>query len=168
MENFKLVHRVFKITTLIKGIYSFLETLIGFLLLFISTNSLFTFFQNLFGTELIEDPHDVLANFFVNNAGTLTNSLKEFIALYLIIHGLIKVGLIAALWLEKPKAYPVAGIVFTLFIAYQIYKYVSSPSWILIFLTVLDLVVIVLIYFEYKHLNYWIKLKQKGRDKFFG
>lgn len=168
LDKIKLIHYTFRITTFLKGIYSFFEVYFGFLLFFIPSNDITLFFERIFQGELLEDPNDLVANSIIHFFGILTPLMKEFIALYLIIHGIIKVGLVIALLLEKQKAYPVAGLVFALFISYQLYKSFLNPSWILVFLTIIDLVIIILLYFEYKHLNYWIRLKKEGKDKFFG
>lgn len=167
IERVKLIHHAFRITTFLKGVYSFFEMLSGLLLLIISKGAIVNFFENLFRHELLEDPNGIISNVFVKTIIHLSSSTEKFIGIYFLIHGAIKFGLIFALWLEKPVAYPIAMVVFVLFIIYQVYKYVLSPSWILIYLTVLDLLVIVLTYFEYKHLSYWIELKKKGKVEIF-
>lgn len=64
-------------------------------------------------------------------------------AVYLLAHGIIKVALVMALLLNKLWAYPWM-IVLAVFIAYQAYRIVLSPSVGLLALTVFDLVIIAL------------------------
>lgn len=153
MNKYRLEHDIFRISILLKGIYSFFELLAGMILLFVTSDRIYNFVHFIFRNELIEDSHDFIANFILNLAGNLPQQIKLFIAIYLIIHGLIKIGLIIALWKEKHWAYPVALIVFSLFIIYQIYRYILHPSLILIFLTDLDMAVIILTYLEWKRLK---------------
>lgn len=152
-----LEHKIFQISIFLKGIYSFLELLAGMILLFVTSDRIFNFVHEIFQNELLEDAHDFVANFVLNLAGSLTKSFKLFIAIYLIIHGVIKVGLIIALWKEKRAAYPIAIGVFGLFVAYQIYRYFLHPSLILVLLTDLDMLIIILTLIE------WRKLKKRKK-----
>ena len=159
MNKTKFVHYAFRITTAFKGIYSFLEMLSGVLLLVVSSSQIISLINRIFSHELLQDPHDLVVNFLIHTFSSLS-SIQSFVAWYFIIHGLIKFGLIAALWADIPIAYPVAVVVFILFIAYQAYKYTVKPSWIYIYLTVLDLIVVVLTILEYKHVRYLHEMKK--------
>ncbi len=147
------LHKIFRTSIFVKGIYSLIELAAGFMLLFISSNAILSMVRSVFRHELLEDPHDLFANYIINFFGSFSFSLKIFIAWYLIIHGAIKLGLISALWLKKIKAYPISIGVFILFLIYQIYKYILTPSLILIILSVLDVLIIILTYIEYKHIK---------------
>lgn len=157
MNKYRVEHDVFRVSILLKGIYSFFELLAGMILLFVTSDRIYNFVHYIFKNELIEDSHDFIANSVLNLVGNLPQQIKLFIAIYLIIHGLIKLALIIALWKEKKWAYPVAIAVFGLFIVYQIYKYILRPSLILLFLTDLDMVIIILTYLE------WERLKKKRK-----
>ena len=152
MKN-KTISNLFDASILLKGIFSLIELISGTLLLFITSNFLLKFIYFIFGHELLQDPTDILVNFLINLFSNPTN-LKIFFAIYLIAHGIIKLGLILALWKEKLWAYPLSEIVFSLFIIYQIYRYTQHPSIFLILLTALDIFVIILIHLEYKILKY--------------
>ena len=67
--------------------------------------------------------------------------------------GIIKAGLVIALWKKKIIFYPIAIIFFGLFVIYQVYRYFLEPSFILMVLTILDLIIIFLSYEEYKILK---------------
>jgi len=101
----------------------------------------------------LRDPQDRLANLAIDTITKFPSSLKLFIAVYLIVHGAIKIGLLSSLWLQERKVYPIAILIFALFVIYQIYEYILSPSIVLIVLTLLDALVIILTYIEYKHLK---------------
>jgi uncharacterized membrane protein len=145
--------QVLRISLLLKGIYCFLELSAGTILLFISSSQIYNFIHDLFQHELLEDPHDFVANFILNSVGKIPSTIKLFIALYLLINGVIKLGLVLALWKEKLIAYPISIIFFSLFVIYQIYRYILTPSWILIVLTILDLIIILFCYKEYRILK---------------
>ena len=148
-----LIHKFFRGSIFIKGVYSLIELLTGFFLLIVSSDLVSSLVNFLFRHELQEDPHDFFANYITHFFSSFPLSLKLFIAWYLIIHGAIKLGLVSSLWMKKIKAYPIAIGIFFLFVIYQIYKYILSPSIILIILSLLDIFIIILTYIEYKHLK---------------
>jgi predicted membrane protein DUF2127 len=89
----------------------------------------------------------------VHSAQGLSAGAKMFGAIYLLWHGVVKVGLVAALLLKRRWAYPVAIVAFLLFLAYQLYRYSHTYAPELLVLSVLDVVVIVLTWFEYGRLR---------------
>jgi uncharacterized membrane protein len=67
-----------------------------------------------------------------------------------LVHGIVKVGLVIALWKKKLWAYPLAGIVLVLFTAYQTYLFLHSESLFQVFLTAVDVVILLLLRSEWK------------------
>ena len=59
-------------------------------------------------------------------------------------------GLVIALWMKKLWAYPLTGIVIVLFALYQVYLLVVTHSLFQLFLTILDVVILLLLRFEYR------------------
>jgi uncharacterized membrane protein len=143
-------HTVFRISILLKGIGGLLELISGFLLFFSSLGSLSRAVINFFSRELIEDRTDIIANLLIGLVQNFSSDTKAFIALYLVIDGLINVGLVVALWRKKQWAYPAAMVALSLFIVYQVYKLFLSFSYYLLFLTLIDIIIILLLRFEYK------------------
>ena len=74
-------------------------------------------------------------------------------AIYLFGHGVIKLWIIIGLLRKKLWYYPVAMIVFGLFIVYQLYRYTFTHSFLLLLITALDFIVIGLTWHEYRHLR---------------
>lgn len=146
----KNIHRVFEIGIILKGLHAILELVGGVLLYTVSINSINWFLTALSSAELLEDPHDVISNFLLTSAQSLSIGSKSFAAFYLLSHGLIKVVLVAGLLRNKYWAYPASLIVLGLFVVYQVYRFTFTHSLWLVALTVFDLVVIWLIWHEYK------------------
>lgn len=153
MKNKTLIHKLFKTSIFLKGIFAFIELVSGIFLFFVTSDLLLKFVNYVFGHELVQDPTDIFVNFLLNLFSNFSGNIKIFFAIYLLVHGIIKLGLIMALWKEKLWAYPVSEIIFISFIIYQIYRYIKHPSVFLILLTLLDVMVIILIYLEYKGLK---------------
>jgi len=149
-----LIHQAFRFGILLKGLDAVLEMIGGVLLLIINPEMLNRLVMLLTFHELSEDPHDLIANFLINSAHDLSVSALIFGSLYLLSHGLIKIFLVVSLWREKLWAYPVAIFFFSLFIIYQIYRYLDTYSIWLIPLAVFDLIIVILTWLEFKfHLN---------------
>ena len=79
--------------------------------------------------ELSEDPHDVIANRILGYTHGLTGSAVTFAALYLLVHGIVKIVLVAALLRNQAWAYPWMIGFLVIFIGYQLYRLALSPTF---------------------------------------
>jgi uncharacterized membrane protein len=146
-------HFLFRIFVWIKFIYSIFEFLAGISLIFINTQQISNFIMMVFNHELTQEPNDIFVNLVLNIVSILPESMRVFFSIFLIIHGAIKIILLFALLKRKLWAYPISGVVFSLFIVYQIYQYIISPSLILVILTIIDVILIILLFPEYKYVK---------------
>lgn len=94
-----------------------------------------------------------MANYFLHAAQSLSVSTQHFAALYLVSHGAIKLWLIIGLLRKRLWYYPTALVVFGFFITYQLYRFSFTHSPSLLFITAVDVVVIVLTWHEYRYLR---------------
>jgi len=83
----------------------------------------------------------------------LTKSGLGFLILFLITHGLVKLVLVYCLLKEIVKAYPVALAILVLFLIYQAYIFIIQPSIGMGLFTVLDVIIIWLVWGEYQDLR---------------
>lgn len=153
MQKARLVHLLFDISVISKGIDGALEVIGGALLWFVSPGKLNNLVRMLTQHELSEDPHDRVANYLLTSAQHLSAGTKGFAAAYLLWHGVVKVALVTGLLLKKRWAYPVAIVAFTGFLVYQLYRYSHTSSPELLVLSVVDVVVIMLTWLEYRRLR---------------
>ena len=149
----KNVHVAFEISLMFKGAFALAEIAAGIFAYFVSRQFLLDLVQAITRTELTEDPRDFVANYLLHAAQGLSVSSQHFAAFYLLSHGVIKLWLIIGLWRKKLGYYPAAIAVFGLFILYQVYRYSFTHSLSLLLITALDVVVIGLTWFEYRHLR---------------
>ena len=146
----KTLHRLFLISVWIKGGAGLLETLAGVPFFFVAPKAIERFVVFLTAPELSEDPNDWIAT-------TLTHVVRHFAAdtalfagAYLVIHGLIKIFLVAGLLRGRLWAYPLSLWFLATFIVYQCYRYTYTHSVWLVLLTIVDLIVAFLIWHEYQ------------------
>ena len=148
----RLVHLFFDISLFVKGFDGVVQLAGGGLMLALSSGQLAHLAQVLTRSTLTADPHDWVANYLLRSGEQLTDSERVFGGLYLLWHGVVKVGLVIALLKKLAWAYPVAMVAFFLFLVYQLYRYSHTHSIELLVLSVLDVAVIVLTWLEYQRL----------------
>jgi uncharacterized membrane protein len=146
----KRIHKAFQISVFLKGGHAALELVGGVGLAFVSAGTITNLIVSLVQEELKDDPHDIIANYLFTFAQQLSVKTKTFAALYLLSHGVIKLILVVELLREKLWAYPASLVVLGVFIAYQAYRYTLTHSIGLIALSMFDLLVIILIWHEYR------------------
>jgi len=144
-----LLDRAFAAGIIPKGLDGVLEVVGGVLLLVVSPTTIDQVSRALTQHELSEDPHDFLATHLLHAAGSLTGSSLKFGAAYLLLHGVVKVVLVAALLKDEIWAYPWMIAFLVVFIVYQIYRMTFAFSIGLLGLTAFDIVVAWLTYREY-------------------
>lgn len=140
----------FDIAVLGKGILSAIEVVSGSILAFLPVSSLSAAVLMIFHEELMEDPTDFLATHAVQAVGGISPFAKSFLAIYLIVRGLVKLGLVVALVKRKLWAYPASIALLAAFMAYQVYLVVTTGSAIQLALVILDIFVVWAIWREYR------------------
>jgi uncharacterized membrane protein len=144
-----LQHSAFRAGIGIKGFDGVLEAVGGLLLWFVKPSS-FSWMETFWLGLLAQNRHNFIAVHMLHMSERLSSSDPVFASIYLLSHGLVKVVLAIALWMNELWAYPLAIAVFSGFCVYQVYRYTFTHSESLIWLTVFDLGVVVLTWREYR------------------
>lgn len=142
--------RLFLLGILAKGLNGAAEVIGGIILLFAGPASLNTLALALTRNELTEDPDDFIATHLLHITATSTEGSLLFAAVYLLLHGVVKLVLVIAILRGKFWAYPWMIGVLLAFIAYQIYQIMLAPGAALIGLTIFDALIVFLTWHEYK------------------
>jgi uncharacterized membrane protein len=150
MRRETFLHRVFALGIWLKGVDGVLEVAGGLLLLLISPTTLNQLVIALTQHELVEDPRDLIATILRHATAQLSANAQLVASLYLVAHGLVKVGLVVGLLRGKRWAYPAAIGFLGLFIAYQCYRLSYAFSVGLLLLTLFDTVIVALTWREYR------------------
>lgn len=149
----KNLHLVFEITLILKGIFALLEIIGGILAYFMTQELLLRLVVAITQEELTQDPRDFVARYLLQSAQDFSVSSQHFMSVYLLSHGIIKIFLVAGLLRKKFWFYPLAIIVFVLFILYQFFRFSVTHSFWLLVITLLDVIVIWLTWHEYRYLR---------------
>lgn len=150
MTKSSLREIVFRFGVWLKGLDGALEIAGGLAIWSVSPGWILRVVRSLTQDEIAEDPHDLVANYLRHAASHLSLSSEHFMAIYLFGHGVVKLFVVVALLRNKLWAYPVSMLVFVGFIVYQVYRFSIAPSAGLVALTIFDLVVIWIIWLEYR------------------
>ncbi|MEY9953523.1 DUF2127 domain-containing protein [Leifsonia sp. EB34] len=144
------VEVLFRVTLVLKGLDGVLELIGGVLLLFLTPQRLNAVVVFLTQHELGDDPNDPVSNWIVHFGHTLTGSATLFGAVYLLLHGVVKVVLVWAVLKEQLWAYPWMIGFLAVFIGWQGWELLRHFSWGLVALTVFDALILVLTVHEYR------------------
>lgn len=78
---------------------------------------------------------------------------QQFAVIYLFAHGVIKLALVTGLLRGVRWVFPVALVVLTGLIGYQLYRLSIEMSWMLAALTLIDAIVVALIWHEWRYVD---------------
>ncbi|WP_284983020.1 DUF2127 domain-containing protein [Arthrobacter sp. efr-133-TYG-118] len=145
-----LLDRTFRVSLILKGLDGVLELIGGILLLVVTPQQIGDLVRFLTQHELAQDPHDFLANSLVHLSSNLSGSATLFGAIYLLLHGLVKIVLVWAVLKDKLWAYPWMIAFLLVFILYQGYRIAVAFSWGLVLLTAFDIFIVWITAREYR------------------
>jgi uncharacterized membrane protein len=144
------IDAAFKVVMGLKAVNAILQIIGGMAVLALSKASVVGIVSFLTRGELYEDPQDWISNTALSAAQHFSIDARGFIAAYLLSHGIIKILLISSLLNKRLWSYPASLLVTVLFMVYQLYRYAHTHAISLIVLTVFDLIVLWLIWKEYR------------------
>jgi|SRR5262245_3351513 len=144
---------LFRIAVWLKGLNGLAELVAGTVLAVLGPEILRQFVLTVSARELSEDPHDLFANLVRRWAGEISPDSEIFAAVYLLLHGIIKLVLAICLLRGKTWAFPVASTFFAVFIAYMSYRLALHWSWLLMTLVLIDLATLALVLREWQRMS---------------
>lgn len=144
------IRRLFRVSLLLKALHSLAELAGGVALYLSSNETILSLTRAITSNELSEDPNDLVANFLLRSAETLSVDARTAAAVYLLTHGAVKLYLVVMVLREHRWAYPLFMAALTVLIAYQSYQLTRGFSPFLAGLTLFDLLVLWLTWHEYR------------------
>ena len=144
------LHELFEASLVVKGLLATAEGLSGLALLLTSNGVILGFVDWLTRNELAQDPTDAMARWVESLARGFSIELQHFYAVYLLGHGALKLAMVVLLAARVAWAYPAAMVVLAGFVAYQFHQWTISGSSVLLALSAFDLVMIALVWREWR------------------
>ncbi|MFJ4219433.1 DUF2127 domain-containing protein [Curtobacterium luteum] len=142
---------VFLVGFAFKGIDGLVELTAGIPLLVLRPAQVEAAARTVTAGELQEDPDDLVAHLVRHGAATLSADATLFAAVYLIVHGLVKLGIVAAIFRGSRRLYPWALAALSGFVVWQGYELVRHPGVGLALLTLFDVGIVALTIREQRH-----------------
>jgi uncharacterized membrane protein len=145
--------RLFRIALSVKALDGAVELVGALLLLLIPGAALHELISGVVARDLLGPPDGSLARHFVAGTAEFASGNRTFVVIYLGLHGIVKLALVAALLRKWRPAYPVAVVVLGAFVGYELYRATQTGSILLPLLAVLDIAIIAMIVREYRLLR---------------
>ena len=142
--------KAFAIGIGLKTLDAIVELVGGLFVLFAGPGELQDLVHRMLGSEVGEGANDFVVTHLLHWSAHLQHGTVLFAAIYLLVHGVAKLVVVAELLRGKLWAYPGLIILITLFVLYQILHMVTTGLTVgYLVLTVFDLVIIALTAAEY-------------------
>lgn len=148
------LHRLFEASLLFKGLLAAAESIAGLGLWFTPNAAIGRLVDWLTRHEIAQDPSDAMATAARRVAEHLPIETQHFYAIYLLSHGVLKLGMVILLALRVRWAYPAAMAVLAGFVSYQMWHWSHSHSLPLLMLSGLDLLMIWLVWREWRGMGH--------------
>ena len=145
-----LFHNIFDVVVVLKGLNGFVEIACGATLLSVKAGTVMELVQWLTQSELLQDPHDLLANALEHWAMNFGHDAQVLAGLYLLVHGIVKFTLAILLFKERPWVFPLALVLFTTLVAFLLHQLWIHWSWALAVFIVFDVFTIGVIAKEWR------------------
>jgi uncharacterized membrane protein len=141
---------LFDLALVLKIINGALEMLAALLVLFVPPTFVLRLAEFATGGELAQDIDDPIASLIRDAAHSFAIHTHYFLALYLALHGVVKVLLVMGIFAKKRIAYPLFMIALAIFGAYEAYRGFMRHELLLQALAVFDLSLLILTSHEYR------------------
>ena len=141
--------RLFRLAMFVKGLDGAVELIGAIALLLVPATLVNQLVADVISRDLVGSPDGFLARHLVAGTAEFASGNRTFVILYLGLHGVVKLALVVALLRRWMPAYPVAAVVLTVLVAYELYRAVRTGSVLLPVLAAVDILIIILVIREY-------------------
>jgi uncharacterized membrane protein len=154
MSNSTTTDKLFKVAIALKGLDGLGQLVLGIVLIFLPPTLITGLANEVVTRDLLGDPAGTLSTHLQTAAHNFADgSSRTFAIGYLLLHAVIKLGLVAALLRKIMPLYPVAAVVLGAFVVYEVYRAVNTHSIALPIFAAIDVVIIILVIREYQQLR---------------
>ena len=141
--------RLFRLAMFVKGLDGAVELIGAIVLLLVPAALVNHLVADVISRDLVGSPDGFLARHLVAGTAEFASGNRTFVILYLGLHGVVKLALVVALLRRWMPAYPVAAVVLSVFVAYELYRAVRTGSVVLPLLAAVDILIIIMVVREY-------------------
>jgi uncharacterized membrane protein len=144
------MHLAYLVAISIKGIDGLIETVAGLIVALLNSREVYHFAVWATAPELAKHPGSHAIHAIRHGAYNFAHSSHKFAIIYLLAHGILKVGLVVNLFIEHMWIFPVSAVVLLGFISFMGVKLTMHWSpWLFAF-AVFDTVTLALVLNEWR------------------
>jgi uncharacterized membrane protein len=148
-----VAHRLFEVGVTLKALHAVFELALGAAILAVSPVAVSDYFVRLALQQQSRGSAAFLVNFLMDLAHAVQHGGQHFAGIYLLVVGLMNLGLAIGLLMGSLWSYPAALAALALLMSYQMYRYTHTHAVALIALTLFDAIVWFLVWHEYRVLR---------------
>jgi uncharacterized membrane protein len=130
----KLLHRAYQVAIGIKGLDGVIEFVAGMIIALVGSRQVYHFAIWATAPEIVRHPESHTAHVIRHGAYNFAHHPHKFAIIYLLAHGLLKIGLVVNLFIEHMWIFPASVVVLLGFIAFMAAKLMAHWSpWLFAF-----------------------------------
>lgn len=150
LQRSSLAHRAYQAVIAIKGLDGAIELVLGIIVAVVGAQQFSALLIAWSAPEIAANPESHAMRFVRHSAAGLAHASSAFVIVYLLAHGVLKLGIAINLLREKSWVYPVAVAILAGFIAFMSYRLTAHFSvWLLSF-ALFDMLTLALVINEWR------------------
>lgn len=143
-------HRVYILSLWTKAVFAVVEMALGLAIYFVTLSEVRGVTRWILHLRIFADPHDRRTVVMQYLLGGLPMNAKTFLAVYLLLHGALKIGLVAGLLSGQRWAHPVGLAGLGAFVIYQLEHYFTHGNPIILVMAAFDVFIMVMVWREWQ------------------
>ena len=143
-------HRVYILSLWTKAVFAVVEMAVGLAIYFVTLTEVRSLTRWILHLRIFADPHDRRTVVMQHLLGGLPMNAKTFLAVYLLLHGALKIGLVAGLLTGHRWAHPVGLAGLGAFVIYQVEHYFKHGQPIILVMAGFDVFIMVMVWREWQ------------------
>jgi uncharacterized membrane protein len=143
-------HRLYLVSLWVKVVFAVAEGFSGLAIYFVTIPQIRHVVSWILGWKIFAHPSDRRTVVMHHLLGGLQLNAKTFLAVYLLLHGLLKIGLVAGLLSGKRWAYPLGLFGLGAFVLYQLYHFSRHGNPAILVLAGFDVFIMWLVWKEWR------------------
>jgi len=146
----KSSHRVYLVSLWLKAIFAAIELATGLAVYFVTIPEISRLTHWILRWKIFAHPSDRRTVVMQHLLAGLPLDAKTFLAVYLLLHGVLKIGLVAGLLSGKRWAYPLGLFGLGLFVIYQLYHFYAHGHPFILLMAAFDVFIMVMVWREWR------------------
>ena len=143
-------HQIYLLSLFLKIFFAVIEVLSGLAIYFVSLDQINSLTHWILKLRIFADPSDRKTEFVQYLIAGLPLDARSFVAIYLLLHGGLKIAIVAGLLSAKPLAYPLGLLGLAVFVIYEVTEYFLHHHFGILMIAGFDVFIIMMVAREWR------------------